>query len=185
MHRFLYGPMRMVVRTTGAIDPLAAAIRRIAKEVDSNVPLFRIKTMGGYRTESLSRERLLAGLLGGFSLTALGLAALGLYGVIAFTVQQRRREIGIRIAVGAQAGDILRLVLGQGFRLAALGTVLGLAGALAAARLLSAMLYEIGPTDFSSYLIATAVLALAAVGASLLPAQRAVRVDPIIALRAE
>jgi len=185
MHRFLYGPMRMVVRTTGAIDPLAAAIRRIAKEVDSNVPLFRIKTMGEYRTESLSRERLLAGLLGGFSLTALGLAALGLYGVIAFTVQQRRREIGIRIAVGAQAGDILRLVLGQGFRLAALGTVLGLAGALAAARLLSAMLYEIGPTDFSSYLIATAVLALAAVGASLLPAQRAVRVDPIIALRAE
>ena len=100
-------------------------------------------------------------------------------------MQQRRREIGIRIAVGAQAGDILRLVLGQGFRLAALGTVLGLAGALAAARLLSAMLYEIGPTDFSSYLIATAVLALAAVGASLLPAQRAVRVDPIIALRAE
>lgn len=185
MYRFLYGPMRLAVRTTGDTEPLAAAIRRIVKEIDPGVPVFRIRTMDEFRADSLNRERLIVALLGGFAVMALVLAALGTYGVVAFTVQQRTQEIGIRIAVGAQAGDILRLVLGQGLRLIALGTVFGLAGALAAARILSTMLYETGTADPWSYLFATAVLALAALGASLLPAYRATKVDPIIALRAE
>ena len=116
---------------------------------------------------------------------ALLLSTLGTYGVIAFTVQQRTQEIGVRLAIGAQAGDILRLVLGQGFRLVALGTVFGVAGALASGRLLSTMLYETGAADPWSYLFATAVLTLAALGATLLPACRATRVDPMVALRAE
>jgi putative ABC transport system permease protein len=185
MHLFRFGPMRMVVRTTGAIGPLAAAIRRIVKEVDPTVPAFRFRTMSEFRADDMSRERFFAFLLGGFAGAALLLAALGTYGVIAFTVQQRTQEIGIRIAVGAQTRDILGLVLGQGLRLVALGTVLGLAGAFASARLLSAMLYETGTTDPWSYLFATAVLALAALGATLLPACRATRVDPIFALRSE
>jgi predicted permease len=185
IHRFLFGPMSMVVRTSGATDPLAAAIRRAVRETDPSVAVFQIRTMDEFRADSLTRERLVSGLLGGFAATALVLAALGTYGVIAFTVQQRTRELGIRIAVGAQTGDILRLVLGQCLRLVAMGAVLGVAGALAASRLLSTMLYETGPRDPVSCLVATAVLVIAAFCASLLPARKATRVDPLTALRAE
>jgi putative ABC transport system permease protein len=195
MHKFLYGPMHLVVRfaapkpgeggSKGHAPPAFAAIRAAIKEIDPTVPVFNVRTLEELRATSLEQQRFILSLLGGFTGVALLLAALGTYGVIAFTVQQHRREIGIRIAVGAQAGDILGLVLGQGFRLIALGTVLGLAGALAAARLLSALLYGIGSSDLFSYLIATVVLALAAFGATLIPARRAIRVDPIVALRAE
>jgi putative ABC transport system permease protein len=195
MHKFLYGPMHLVVRfappkpgeggSKGHAPPAFAAIRAAIKEIDPTVPVFNVRTLEELRATSLEQQRFILSLLGGFTGVALLLAALGTYGVIAFTEQQHRREIGIRIAVGAQAGDILGLVLGQGFRLIALGTVLGLAGALAAARLLSALLYGIGSSDLFSYLIATVVLALAAFGATLIPARRAIRVDPIVALRAE
>jgi putative ABC transport system permease protein len=182
---FRSGPMRLAVRTTGATDPLAAALRRIVKEVDPAVPAFRIRTMDEFRGSSVSRERLITTLLGGFAAAALTLAALGTYGVIAFTVQQRTKELGIRIAVGAQAGDVLRLVLAQGLRFAVLGVILGIAGALTVGRLLSTMLYATSSFDPPSYLVAIAVLTLAALGASLLPARRAARVDPIEALRSE
>lgn len=185
MHRFIYGPMHVVVRSSGDLAPLLPAIRATVKEIDPTVPLFRVRTLEQLRATNLDHERLLVSLLGGFTASALLLAALGTYGVIAFTVQQRTQEIGIRLAIGAQAGDILRLVIGQGFRLVALGAVFGLAGALIAARLLSTMLYETGATDPLSYLAATAVLALAALIAALLPALRATKVDPMVALRAE
>ncbi len=185
MHVFRFGPMRMVVRTTGAIDPLAAAIRRAVKEIDPTVPAFRVRTMDEFRADSVSHERLLAVLLGGFAAAALILAALGTYGVIAFTVQQRTRELGIRIAVGAPAGAILRLVLAAGLRYAALGALFGAAGAFAAGRILATMLYETRATDTLSFVVAAAVLAVVALGASLVPACRAAKVDPIVALRAE
>ncbi len=185
MYRFLYGPMHLVVRTRGEPTQLLPAIRAAIKEIDPAVPVFRVQTMEDLRSASLDQQRFSLSLLGGFTGAALLLAALGTYGVVAFMVQQRTREIGLRVAIGAQAGDILRLVLGQGFRLVALGTVLGLAGALVSARLLSAMLYDTGTTDPWSFLFATAVLALAALGATLLPARRATRADPILALRAE
>ena len=183
--KFLDRPMQIVARTTGATAPLATALRSIAKELDPTVPVFQIRTMEEFRSDGLSRERMIAALLGGFALVALGLAALGTYGVIAFTVQQRTREIGVRIAIGAQTGDVLRMVLGQGFRLVAIGGILGLAGAFATTRLLTAMLYQTSCADPLSYLVATGVLALAALAAALLPAWQATRVNPIIALRAE
>ena len=185
MRLFRFGPMRMVVCTTGAIEPLAAAIRRVVKEIDPTVPAFRVRTMDEFRADSVSHERLLAVLLGGFAATALVLAALGTYGIIAFTVQQRTRELGIRIAVGAPAGAIRRLVLAAGLRYAALGALFGAAGALAAGRILATMLYETRATDALSFVVASAVLALVALGASLLPARRAAKVDPIVALRAQ
>jgi predicted permease len=185
MHRFLYGPMHLVVHGKRDTALLLPAIRAAIKEIDPAIPVFNVRTLEELRATSLAQERFILSLLGAFTGVALLLGTLGTYGVIAFTVQQRRQEIGIRIAVGAQAGDILRLVLGQGLRLVALGTVLGLAGAFASTRMLSAMLFETGSADPVSYLAATAVLALAALGASLLPALRATAVDPISALRAE
>jgi putative ABC transport system permease protein len=185
MYRFLYGPMHLVVRSSGDPARLLPSIRTAIKEIDPTVPIFRVRTLKQLRTTSLEQEQFILALLGGFTGMALLLGTLGTYGVIAFAVQQRTQEIGIRIAIGAQAGDILRLVLGQGFRLVALGTAFGVAGALASGRLLSTMLYETGAADPWSYLFATAVLALAAFGASLLPACRATRVDPMVALRAE
>ena len=185
IHRFLYGPMRLVVRTTGETGTLATAVRRVVKEIDPGVPVFWIRTMDELRADSLNRERLIALLLGGFAATALLLAALGTYGVVAFTVQQRTPEIGIRIAVGAQAGDVLRLVFGQGMRLAALGLGFGLLAALAGGRVLSSLLYETSVTDFASYVLAALALAAATLLACWLPARRAARVDPMTALRAE
>jgi putative ABC transport system permease protein len=185
MHRFIYGPMRMVVRTTRDTAPLAAEIRRIVGEIDPGVPVFRVSTMDEFRGDSLSRERLVTGLLAGFAGVALLLAALGIYGVVAFTVQERSREIGIRIAVGAQTGDVLRLILGQGARLAALGTALGLVGAFAASRLLATLLYQTSTLDALSYVLATVVLVAVALLASFLPARRATKVDPIAVLRTE
>lgn len=185
MHRFIYGPMHLVVRSSGDPAPLLPAIRAAVKEIDPTVPVIRVRTLDQLRATNLDHERLLVSLLGGFTAIALFLAALGTYGVIAYTVQQRLPEIGIRIAIGAQTGDILRLIIGQGLRLVLFGAVFGVAGALAATRLLSSMLYETGATDPSSYLAATSVLVLTALLACLLPARRATKVDPVVALRAE
>ncbi|HUG10389.1 MAG TPA: ABC transporter permease [Opitutaceae bacterium] len=195
VHRFIYGPQSLVVRMAApqsgedngaaGVAPLFTAIRTAIKEVDPAVPIFRVRTMEEVRARSLEQERFIIALLGGFAGIAWFLAALGTYGVIAYSVQQRTRELGIRIAVGAQRSDILQLVLGQGARLAALGVVLGIAGSLAATRLLSSQLYETSYADPVSYLIATTGLALAALLATLLPARRAARVDPMVALRAE
>ena len=195
MHRFLYGPMRLVVRLAapapgdGGMNaetaPLANAIRSVVKEINPSVPVFRVSPMNEFRAESLGRERLTTALLAGFATVALLLAALGTYGVIAFTVQQRTQEIGIRLAIGAQTGDILRLVLSQGLRLIAWGALLGLAGAAASARLLSALLYETGAADPWSYLAAAGALALAAIGAVFFPARRASKIEPMVALRTE
>jgi predicted permease len=185
MYRFIYGPMHLVIRGTNDPAPLLSSVRAAVKEVDPTVPVFRVRTLEKLRASSLEQERLLVSLLGGFTGIALFLAALGTYGVIAFSVQKRTQEIGIRLAIGAQSGDILRLILGQGLRLVGMGAVLGLAGALASVRLLGAMLYETGTTDPASYLVATGVLAAAALIAALLPARRATKVDPMVALRAE
>jgi putative ABC transport system permease protein len=185
LNRFQHGPQSLVVRTRGESLGLVAALRATIEKIDPNVPIFRVRTMDELRGASLQQERLLIALLGGFASVALLLAALGTYGVVAFTVQQRTPEIGIRIAIGAQTHDVLRLILGHGARLAALGIVLGVAGALGASRVLSTMLYRTSPTDITSYALAALALASAAVLAAWLPARKAARVNPIIALRAE
>ena len=185
MHRFIYGPMTMVVRSSGETAPLLAAIRGAVHDLDPNVPFFRIRTMEQIRADSLEQERVLFGLTTGFTVIALLLAALGTYGVIAFTVQQRRQEFGIRLAIGAQTNDILRLVLGSGLRYLAVGGAFGLVGAFGVARLLSAMLFATPSYDPASYAIAAGLLAGVALGAAFIPARRATRVDPMIALRAD
>lgn len=185
MHRFIYGPMHLVVRHQGETAPLAAAIRATVKELDPAVPVFRVRPLAEIRATSLEQEKLVLGLLAGFTAAALLLATLGTYGVVAASVQQRTTELGIRVAIGAQAGDILRLVLGQGLRLAAYGCGWGIAGAWAASRLISSLLYATPAHDPLSYLAATALLALAALAAAFLPARRATKVDPMVALRAE
>jgi putative ABC transport system permease protein len=185
MHRFLYGPMQLVVRTGDDPTSALAGVRAAAKEVDASVPLFRVSTLEGLRSESLRQEKLMLAFLGVFGSVALLLAALGTYGVMAFTTERRTREIGLRIAVGAKPRDILRIVLGQGARLVAAGALVGLLGALAAARVLSSMLYETGPADPLSYLIALGTLAFGGLIAAYVPARRATRVDPVVALRAD
>ncbi|HEX2100895.1 MAG TPA: ABC transporter permease, partial [Candidatus Synoicihabitans sp.] len=185
VHRFTYGPKTLVIRSTGERAPLIAALRETIQDIDPTVPLFQIRSMDELRADSVAQDRLLTVLLATFAGVALLLAALGTYGVVAFTVHQRTAEFGIRLAVGAKPSDIFRLVLGRGVRLLVLGLLLGLVGGLGVGRVLAAALYQTGQTDLVSYSAATAVLALAALGAALLPARRASRVDPLIALRAE
>jgi putative ABC transport system permease protein len=185
IHRFIYGPQALVVRNDGNLAPLISALRETIKQIDPTVPMFQIQTMNELRAERVQQERLLIALFGTFAGAALVLAALGTYGVVAFTVHQRTPEIGIRLAIGAQRHDILRLVLGQGVRLAAVSIALGLLGAFAASRVMSAMLYNTSATDIVSYAAAAVALATAALLASFIPAHRATRVDPLIALRAE
>ncbi len=185
IHRFTHGPQSLVVRTTGEIAPLVAALRTAVKQIDPTVPVFQIRPMDEIRAASLRQERMIIALLGGFAGSALLLAALGTYGVIAFVVQQRTREMGIRIAIGAQTSDVLHLVLGQGLKLAGLGIALGIGIALAASRLLSSLLYATPATDALSYLVAALALVATAIVASLLPSLRAARIDPLVALRSD
>jgi putative ABC transport system permease protein len=124
-------------------------------------------------------------LLGGFALLALLLSAVGIFGVLAFSVSQRRREFGIRMAVGAQTGDVLALVLSRGLKIAAGGIAAGLAGAAVLARSAATLLFGVEPMDPRSYLFAAALLAMVALGASSVPAWRATRVDPAVTLREE
>jgi putative ABC transport system permease protein len=135
--------------------------------------------------ESVAAPRFRTLLLGIFAAVAMCLAMAGVYGVMAYVVGQRSNEIGLRMALGASTGDVLRLVLGQGLVLAAIGLALGLAGAAAASRLLTTMLFEVKPTDPMTYVAVAAVLATVALAASYVPARRAAAVDPLVALRQE
>ena len=155
------------------------------REVDPEQPVAQLREAETLLTESTARQRfsmLLLVLFGGLALT---LAAIGVYGVMAYGVSQRTRELGIRLALGARPGSVRLLVLGQGLVMTALGVGIGLAGALALGRLLTSLLYGVSPADPRVLLVAAAVLATVSLLASLVPAIRATRVDPIDALRSE
>jgi predicted permease len=175
----------LVVRTDG--DPRVAAdgVRRALQSLDPAVPLYDLKTMTRRAGDSLSRPRFVAALLGAFATLALILAAIGIAGVLGYTVAGRTREIGIRIALGAQPGQVVRLVLGDGMRLAGLGLAFGLAGAWLASGLLAAELHGVTPTDAGTFGAVPLALLAAAALASYVPARRAARVDPLAALRSE
>ena len=183
VERFVYGPMRLVVRSDQPTAAIVAAVRREIAAVDPSAPIFQVWTLDAVRAESLSEERLLLQMLWAFAGTALLLAALGTYGVVAFAVQARTREFGIRMAVGADAGRVRALVLGQALRLVAAGGVLGLGGALAAGRLVQTLLFGITAFDPGSYAAATLALALAVLAAAWWPARRAARLNPVLALK--
>jgi len=177
--------MTFVLKTAASPAALTTAVRAAVWQVDKDQPVGALRTMDEHLSNSLTRRRFSVTLLIAFGATAVALAAVGLYGVLAFVVSQRRREIGVRIALGATARDVIANILGEGLRVAGLGMILGLAASLASTRLLSALLFGIGPTDVVTFASAAALLALVAVAASLVPALRATRVDPLIALRDE
>jgi predicted permease len=175
----------LVVRTTAPAAVVTAAIREAVIAVDPDQPIYDIKTMSDRIDESLQRRRAPMLLLTTFAGVALGLAAVGIYGVLAFSVGQRTSEFGIRMALGANRGSILGLVLRQGVRLVLTGVILGLAGYFALSRFLAGQLYQVTTTDVPTLLVAPLLLAAVALLACFLPARRATKVDPMVALRAE
>jgi putative ABC transport system permease protein len=164
---------------------LASAVQREIRKVDPEVPASNIKTMEQYLSASVSPRRFNLWLLTVFAASALVLATVGIYGVMSYSVAQRTREIGVRMALGAQRSDILRMVIGHGMLLAVAGLALGLVGALALSRLMGGLLYQVSTTDPATYILLTFFLLLVTLAACLVPARRATKVDPMVALRYE
>lgn len=179
------GDVPFVVRTATSGELSAPAIKHAIASVDPGLFVRAPLSGDGYLRDGMAPTRFAMALLTAFAALALVLAAVGLYGVIAYGVAQRTREIGVRVALGARDADVARLVLGEGIRLAAVGVVLGLAGALAATRALRGLLYGVNPTDPLTFVAIALLLAGVALLASYIPARRALRVDPTEALRAE
>jgi putative ABC transport system permease protein len=179
------GSVTISLRTTTAPEALAPVLRRAVAELDPTQPVHRIRTVRNLVERGLGNVSLLGTLLGAFAALGLALAAIGIYGVISYSVVQRTGEIGIRIALGAQSRDVLRLVIGNGARLILSGAVLGFGGAYAVARLLSATLPTLPTRDPLTLALLTVVLVAVALAACYLPARRATKVDPLVALRYE
>ena len=175
----------IAVKTSGDTALLSGVIRDAVRETDAGLPLFNIKSMDAMVGNSLAPRRFLLRVLGFFAAAALFLAALGLYGVISYSVAQRTREIGIRIALGAERRSVLKLVVGQGFRLAAIGVAIGIVGVALAGRFLESQLFQVSAFDPLTISATAAVLLATGLLASYLPARRAVRVDPAVTLRSE
>jgi putative ABC transport system permease protein len=164
---------------------LAGAIRAAVSAVDPSLEAAAVKPMADVMAETVAQPRFNVLLLSALAGLALVLAAVGIYGVISYSVAQRTKEIGIRMALGADRRDVVRLVTGESLRLAAMGVVAGLVGAAAGARVLTTLLFEVQPTDAATYASASGFLVLVALAASAVPAWRATRVAPVSALRAE
>jgi predicted permease len=177
--------MTLAVRSTGDPATLAAPVRREVRALDPSLPLFTVHTMSDYRASTLWLERAAGQAFASLALLALLLAALGVYGVMAYAVGQRTREIGIRMALGARAPDVVGMVVREGALLAAAGIGAGLLGAWGVSRLMRSTLYGVGPGDPVAFVAAPLLLAAVAVAASWIPARRAARVDPMTALRSE
>jgi putative ABC transport system permease protein len=174
-----------VVRTAGDPSSLASAASTTIWSVDKDLPVFGVTTMNDVLAASVAQRRFSMSLLGGFAVLALLMAAIGLYGVLSYSVSQRMHEMGLRMALGANARDLMRLVVGQGIRVVLTGIVAGLLASFAATRLLAGMLFEVSPLDPFTFATTAVVLVAAALLASFVPARRATRVDPMVALRYE
>ena len=190
---FFYAPLAqkfrpafsLLVRTSGEPEPLLAAIRREVRQFDASVAVLNVTTMADRVDRALFLPRKAVELVGTFGLLALAIATVGLYGVVACSVRRRRHEVGIRMALGARAGDVVRMVVGQGFRLVLVGVSVGAIAALAAARVWASVLFQVEPADPLVLIAATGLLAIVALLAAWLPARRAARIDPLVALRYE
>lgn len=179
------GGATLVLHTVAAPGAALADAQRIVRQLDSHIPITYAKTMPEHLSLALWPSWMGAVLLGAFGLVALVLASMGVYGVMAYSVHQRTRELGIRMALGAQAHQVLGLVLRQGMTLAAIGLTIGLLAALASTRLVAALLYGVNPSDPEVFAGVTLMLGLAALAACYLPARRALQIDPVVALRFE
>jgi len=177
--------MVLAVRTRVAPESLVGAVRHAVKAVDKDQPLFQIQTMQQVVDDSVAGRRFQTSLLAAFAAVALGLAAIGIYGLMSYSVSQRTHEIGIRMALGAKRAEILRLVVGHGMLLAMVGVAVGIGGALLLTRFLSSLLYGVGANDPVTFLGVAVLLSAVAALASLIPAWRAARIDPMEALRYE
>lgn len=177
--------MNLVVHTASDPASMVPAIRSQVLSIDKDQPVSEIMTMEQRLAKSVASSRFVMLLLGSFSVLALGLAAVGIYGVMAYLVTQRTQEIGVRMALGAQRRDVLKLVVGKGMALAFIGTAIGLVASLALTRLMRNLLFEVTPTDWLTFVIASTVLLTVALLASYIPARRATKVDPLTALRYE
>jgi putative ABC transport system permease protein len=176
--------MELVIHAPGGVEPLLPSIRGAFREVAPDLPL-RLRTLEEVAAASVAQRRFSLLLFGVFGAAALLLAAVGLYGVVAYSVAQRTHEIGVRTALGARGGDVTAMVVKQGASLAAIGLVAGLAASLLMTRLLSGLLFGVPTSDPAAYLAVALLLVAVSLIASYLPARRAARVDPMIALRAE
>jgi putative ABC transport system permease protein len=185
MYQQPLGNMAVVLKTTSEPAAMLSTIRQQVSQLDPTLPIFEIRTMRQMRNNNVAPERLNLGLLGSFAALALILASIGLYGLLAFTVAQRQREIGIRMALGAHRLDVLNLVVGQGMRLLLAGVAIGLLGSFALTRVLASVLFNIKPTDLITFVAVTVSLCVAALLACYVPARRAIKVDPMVALRFE
>jgi predicted permease len=182
---FTPSSMYLVMRTTG--DPLqaVAAVERTIHTIEKDLPIFSIRSMDQLLGNSLEQRRLMLMLLVGFAVLALLLATIGIYGVISYTVRQHTHELGVRMALGAQTGDVLKLVLAQGLKLVLLGIVIGLPAALALTRLMETLLFGVHPADPVTFVVITLLLMGVALLACYIPARRATKVDPMVALKYE
>jgi predicted permease len=174
-----------VVRTSGRPSNLTSVVKQAIWSVDKDQPIYKIVGLDQLANESLALRRVSSVLLGAFSALALLLAGLGIYGVMAFSVAQRTHEIGVRMALGAQPGSVLKMIAGYGMRIVIAGIAIGLAGSLALSRVIASLLYEMKPTDSLTFVVTSALLCFIALLACYVPARRAMRVDPIVALRYE
>jgi ABC-type antimicrobial peptide transport system permease subunit len=177
--------MTLVIRAAGDPLGLVPAVRSEVQRLDAELPLSNIGTMSDRLAQSVALPRLFFSLFTFFAIVALSLAAIGIYGVTSFAVQQRRQEIGVRMALGAQESDVVRLILKHAALLASAGLAIGLVAAYALSRSIAGMLFELSPTDPVTYAAIVIVLAGVAMMASWLPARRATRVDPLTTLRTE
>lgn len=177
--------MALVVRASGDVRTVGGAIPRAIRELDADLPVAAIRPLTSVVKGTVARQRLSMALLAAFAITSLILVVIGLYGVISYSVAQRSREIGVRVALGARPGDVLRMILREGLLLTAVGLAVGMAGAFALARLLESLLYGVAPTDTLTLAGAALLLAATALLASAIPAARAVRIDPALVLGSE
>jgi predicted permease len=182
--QFLWPTMTLVVRT-GSDIPVAAIIRKAVGAADPQLAVFNVRTMKALQDNNAAQPRVTAWLVGMFALLALLLAAIGVYGVLAYMVTQRTREIGLRIALGARPRSVLQLVVGHSLRLSAIGITVGIGAALMLGPAIESQLYGVKPRDISTLVAVAAALMAIAILASYIPARRATRVDPLTALRAE
>ena len=183
--QYAFGLMHFVLRTTGDPARLGPAAVRVIRQIDPLLPVSAVRPLDEVFAESIARPRLTAVAMGIFAAAALLLAALGVYGVVAYSVSQRAREFGIRVALGANPSQIVRMVVGQNLRIVAIGLLVGIIAAIPATRLMRGLLYQVGPNDPSTFVAIGTILAAVAIVASYLPARRGTRVDPVVTLKAE
>ena len=179
--------MKMVVRVKEGVDPLslAPAAREHVRAIDAQQPITELRTYDAIVAESMATRRFTLALLAVFAATALVLAVVGLYGALSYVVSQRQREIGVRVALGAGTRDIRRLVVSQGMTPALIGLAAGLVVAIAAGRGIQSMLFDVTPTDLTTFASVLVVMGGSALMACVLPAGRAARIDPAVTLRSE